>query len=281
MRLRRRQVRHDANATEALFAHLGQLRPELPASPSTDAAAVPIFIVGMPRTGTTLLERILGNHSQVADAGELHDFVWQLRWMCNRGGGAYLDLDLARAAEGIEFAELGRRYLEKTRWRTRGKAFFTDKMPANFVNVGYILRALPQARILHMTRDPMDTCFSNLREHFAAAYAHSYDQVEMADYYRQYRQLMAHWRSLYPERILDVRYGELTVEPEVVSRKVMEFCGLPWEEGVADVDRRSGTVATASAVQVREPIHQRFAERWRTYEQHLRPMRERLGSYAY
>ncbi|HEY0310404.1 MAG TPA: sulfotransferase, partial [Luteimonas sp.] len=202
MELRRRQVRYDAAADQALFDFLCGTTPT-PVPAEAGAAADgprPVFIVGMPRSGTTLLERLLGNHPDVHDAGELHDFTRQLRWCADLAGPQYLDLPLAQRAEGIDFAELGRRYLDRTRWRARGRAVYTDKLPANVINVSYIARALPQARILHMVRGPMDTCFSNLKEWFAGIYPHSYHQQEMADHFRNYRRLMAHWRALYPER---------------------------------------------------------------------------------
>jgi tetratricopeptide (TPR) repeat protein len=281
MRLRRRMVHHDPAQTQALFDHLGRMDATPSMFDLQDGDATPVFIVGMPRSGTTLLERILGAHSQVADAGELHDFTWQLRWMADRQGPPQLDLELAKRADVVDFAELGRRYLDHTRWRTQGKPFFTDKMPANFLHVGYIARALPHAKIVHMMRDPLDTCFSNLKEHFAGFYAHTYDQAEMADYYKGYRQLMAHWRRLYPDRILDVRYGDLTAQPEQTTREVLDFIGLPWEDGLLDTGTRKGTVATASSSQVREAIHERAKEQWRRYEKQLAPMKERLGSYGY
>ena len=281
MRLRRRMVRHDPAQSQALFDHLGASKAATSDFAKREGDATPIFIVGMPRSGTTLLERLLGAHPDVADAGELHDFTWQLRWMADRQGAPQLDLPLAQAAEGIDFAELGRRYLDHTQWRTQSRPYFTDKMPANFLNVGFIARALPHAKILHVMRDPMDTCFSNLKEHFAGFYGHTYDQAEMADYYRGYRQLMAHWRRLYPDRILDVRYGELTAQPEGTMREVLAFLGLPWSAAVVDPSKRTGTVATASSTQVREPIHQRSNEQWRRYEDMLAPMKERLGSYGY
>jgi tetratricopeptide (TPR) repeat protein len=280
MRLRRAQMRHDTAAEQALFEHLSALRPQ-PVEGAVEAGPRPVFIVGMPRSGTTLLERILGNHPDVADAGELRDLVRQLRWMCDLAGPSHLDLALAQRAETIDFAELGRRYLAHTQWRAQGRAVYTDKMPSNFINASYIARALPQARILHMVRGPMDTCFSNLKEWFAGAYPHTYDQIEMADHYRRYRTLMSHWRTLYPERILDVRYDELVTEPERVAREVLEFCDLPWHEGMSAIERRTDAVATASAMQVREPIHGRFLEQWRRYGAHLGPLRERLGALAY
>jgi len=265
---------------QALFDHLGGLGPVEGIGCITDGPR-PVFIVGMPRSGTTLLERILGSHPDIEDAGELLDFVRQMRWCADAAGDKLLDLDLARKAEGtVDWAELGRRYLDRTQWRAKGKPVYTDKLPPNFLNVAYIARALPQARILHMVRGSMDTCFSNLKMLFAGAYPPSYDQIEMADHFRGYRALMTHWHEAFPGRILDVHYDQLVNEPERVAREVLEFCGLPWHEGIAAIEKRSGTVATASTAQVREPIHQRFLEQWRRYEAHLGPLRERLGALA-
>ena len=285
MRLRRAQVRHDAEGEQALFEFLQKIRIQ-PGTHLESEGPMPIFIVGMPRSGTTLVERILGGHDQLADAGELRDFAFQLRWMCDLPGGPNLDLPLAQRAEAItDWAQLGERYLAHTRWRaTRdGKAplFFTDKLPLNFLHVGHVVRALPSARIVHMIRDPMDTCFSNLKELFASAYSHSYDQLEMADHYRRYRQLMAHWTSLFPGRIHPVRYSELVSEPEGTTRELLEHIGLPWQDGLADIASRGGAVATASAMQVREPIHARTLGQWRRYEDKLAPLKARLGSYAF
>ena len=279
MRLRRRQVDFDAGTEARLFEYLQRSSEAAPPAQidGDDAGPSPIFIVGMPRSGTTLLERILGAHPQVADAGELRDFTMQLRWMCDRIGGPQLDLDLAQRAEAIDMAELGRRYLSHTRWHARGKPFYTDKLPANFVHAGHIARALPRARILHMVREPMDTCFSNLKELFANAYPHSYDQAEMAGHFLRYRRLMAHWHRQYPGRILDVHYDALVAEPGRVAREVLDFCGLAWEPSVVAIEARAGTVATASSVQMREPIHQRFIGQWRRYQDHLQPLQQALA----
>lgn len=276
MRLRRRQVKYDPRVEASLFEHLHGVRGYRRAAPEVARGPSPIFIVGMPRSGTTLLERILGAHTEVTDAGELRDFIFQLRWMCDRAGSPHLDLDLAQRAEFVDWVQLGHRYLAHTQWLAGGCSFYTDKLPANFINIGYIARALPHARILHMVRNSMDTCFSNLKELFAAAYPHSYDQIEMADHYLAYRKLMAHWHAEFPGRIFDVRYDELVTRPESVIRNVLEFCGLPWQEGMIAIEERDGTVATASSTQVREPIHQRFVAQWRRYEEQLQPMRARL-----
>lgn len=280
MRARHAQLPHDGEAWQALFDYLGGLGPVEGMGHITDGPR-PVFIVGMPRSGTTLLERILGNHPDIEDAGELLDMTRQLRWCADQPGDKLLDIDLALKAEKtVDWAELGRRYLDRTQWRAKGKAVYTDKLPPNFFNVAYILRALPQARILHMVREPMDTCFSNLKMLFAGVYPPSYDQVEMADHYLRYRALMQHWHDAFPDRILDVHYDQLVTEPDRVATQVLGFCSLPLHEGITAIENRSGTVATASTTQVREPIHQRFVGQWRRYEAHLGPLRERLGTLA-
>ena len=279
MQSRRKQLRYDTKQDQALFDHLAGLDPQRTRGRVFEGPQ-PIFIVGMPRSGTTLLERILGNHPDVQDTGELYDFIWQMRWMCDAGGGSYLDLKLAQMAESIDFEELGRRYLAHTQWRAQGAEFYVDKMPANFLNVSYIARAFPQARILHMVRGSMDTCFSNLKECFASAYPHSYDQIEMADHYRRYHALMSHWREMFPDLVLDVHYADLVTEPERVVLEVTKFCGLPWHEGLSAIENRTDSVTTASAMQVREPVHDRFLQQWRRYESYLEPLRERLGALA-
>ena len=276
MRARRAQVGFDPAAEAELFEALQDTGSREVADAAAPTGPQPIFIVGLPRSGTTLLERILGGHPQVADAGELRDFTAQLRWMTGLPGSNHPDAALVRAAAGIDFAELGERYLSHTRWQARGKPFYTDKLPANVLNVGFIAQALPHARILHMARAPMDACFSNLKELFGPAYPHSYDQEEMADHYVRYRKLMDHWHAAFPGRILDVQYEALAAEPERVAREVLAFCGLPWDEAVLSPEQRTGAVATASTAQVREPIHARFVGQWRRYETQLEPLRQRL-----
>jgi hypothetical protein len=162
-------------------------------------------------------------------------------------------------------------------WRLGKQRHFTDKLPSNFLNLGFICQALPQAKILHMVRDPMETCFSNLRELFGEANAYSYDQVELADYHRQYRRLMAHWHAMFPGRILDVDYAALTREPEAILRKVSDFCGLGFEPGMLDLKARSRGVATASAVQVRDKVVALETPKWESYRRYLGPLISHLA----
>lgn len=278
LRLRRQQVRHLDSDEAALFEALMQVDANPPGEVLPGPA--PVFIVGMPRSGTTLLERMLGAHPDVADAGELRDFTAQLRWCAQRMGGPHPDADLVAAAAAADLSALGPRYLAHTQWQAQGRAFYTDKLPTNFLNVGFIANALPQARILHLVREPMDVCFSNLKEWFAGAYPHSYQFDEMAAHYRRYRALMAHWRQRFPGRVLDVAYRDLVAQPEATARRVLAHCGLDFHPGVLAVEARRGAVATASAAQVREPIHTRFLGQWRRYEAPLQPLRQALGPLA-
>ena len=179
-------------------------------------------------------------------------------------------------AARVDFGEVGKRYLDGIAWRLHGERFFTDKLPSNFLNIGFICEALPQARILHMTRDPVETCFSNLRELFSEANPYSYDMVEMADFHRGYRALMRHWHARYPGRILDVGYERLVDDPETVLREVCAFCGIDFDPAMLDIDSRRRAVVTASAVAVRGGIRRRGAPKWAPYAAQLRPLLEAL-----
>lgn len=235
-------------------------------------ARTPLFIVGMHRSGTTLLEQLLDGHSQVQGVGELYDFTAQMRYATDHHCRGVIDATIVERAGGADFGEVGRGYLAALEWRLGSGRAFTDKLPSNFLNLGFICSALPQARILHMTRDPVEVCFSNLRELFSEANPCSYDQLEMAAYYRQYQRLMAHWRQHWGNRILDIDYTALTRDPEAVMRRVTAFCGLEFEPAMMALGERKRGVATASAVQVRQGIVARDQPKWKPYEAYLQPL---------
>ena len=239
---------------------------------SSNATKIPIFIVGMHRSGTTLLEQLLDGSPDVRGVGELYDFTSAMRYATDHHCQAVIDQGIVDRAIDVDFSEVGRYYLEGMNWRLGEEPYFTDKLPSNFLNAGFICRALPQARILHMVRDPVETCFSNLRELFSKANPYSYDQSELADYFLQYRRLMAHWHAAYPGRILDVDYAELTRDPEAVMRKVAAFYGIDYIDAMADPRSSTRAVATASAVQVRDRVVRREVPKWAPYARHLEPL---------
>lgn len=238
---------------------------------------IPIFIVGMHRSGTTLLEQLLDGHDQVKGVGELYDFTSQMRYATDHHCRGVIDATIVERSTAVDFHEVGRGYLEKMEWRLGEEPCFTDKLPSNFLNVDFICRSLPQARILHMVRDPVETCFSNLRELFSDANPYSYDQLELAEYYNQYRRLMAHWHGRWPGRVLDVDYAELTRDPEAVLRRICAFCALDFQPRMLDFSAHRRGVATASAVQVRQEIVVRNTPKWAPYARHLQPLIEALG----
>ena len=240
----------------------------------------PVFVIGMPRSGTTVLDRILGNHSQVRSAGELGDFAHQLRWAVDHRTSLPLDHAAIERLKTADYAELGQRYLERTQWRARGKPFYVDKLPANWTVAGLILRALPQARILHMVREPMDLCFSNYRALFGDSYAYSYDIPALARHYMNYREVMRHWHACFPGKILDVSYRKLVEDPETAARRVFAFCGLDYEPGCTDITGNNAAVATLSTAQVHDAIHTRAAGRWRFYAPQLRELQTALGAHS-
>lgn len=236
--------------------------------------AQPIFILGLPRSGTTVLERMLANHPQVASAGELTDFGRQLLRAGNTVAG--WDGDFFTRQLQLDFAEVGRGYLAQTAWRAGVKPFYVDKRPGHYMVAGLIHAALPEARILHLVRDPMDACFSIWRARFGNTYAWSYDFRTLAAHYDEYRRLMDVWHAQYPGAIMDVSYADLVHHSTATLDRVLDFCGLARESGCADLTRNAGPVSTLSSAQVREPVHARSLGLWQRYAAPLQPLRDLL-----
>ena len=275
---KRRQVDYDiANDTRLVETLLQVCNPDFLATTSAvPQPAVPIFIVGMHRSGTTLLERMLAGHSQVGDAGETSSFHAEMELATDRSAPAGPDRDMVLAACAADFDTVARGYARRAVWLSRGRPFFTEKLPQNFLNVGLIAKAMPQARFLHLVRDPMDTCFSNLRQLFSGAALYSYDQQELGAFYLLYRRTMAHWRQVLPGRVLDISYDALIDDPEAMARRVAAHCGLEFEAGMVDIGRSSGTVSTPSAGTARQGFRRDRGQVWRHYEAHLAPLRRAL-----
>lgn len=276
-RAKRGLLEHDADAVRQLVDALVAMPvPPAPVA-ATGHAKVPIFVVGMHRSGTTLLETLLGAHPQVRGVGECYDFTAAMRLATDHACRGVVDATIVARAPGLDFEQVGRDYLDSMAWRLGGEPFFVDKLPSNFLNLGFICRALPQARILHMVRDPMETCFSNLRELFSDANAYSYDQRELGGYFLQYRRLMAHWHAVYPDRILDVPLTALVDDSAAQMQRIIAFCGIDGAPAHAKAPRGGRAVATASAVQVRRAISRPAVPQWRAYAEELRPLASALG----
>lgn len=278
--LRRMHMRHDAEGDLHAMDKIMQvfncefLKDVVPACDSAE----PIFIVGLPRTGTTLVERILGSHSDVFAAGELNNFAENLtRQVMNshaeRPGNRE---EFIAAAAQIDFKSLGKEYVQSTRPYTGNTAHFIDKLPLNFLYCGLIARALPRAKIIHLTRHPMDTCYAIYKTLFKQAYPFSYDLDELANYYLKYRQLMQHWHQAMPNKILDVSYEALTEDFEPQCRHLIENCGLPWQDECLMFHESTAPSMTASLAQVRQPVYTSSIGRWRNYAEQLKPLVLRL-----
>jgi tetratricopeptide (TPR) repeat protein len=240
----------------------------------------PIFIVGLPRSGSTLIEQILASHSQVEGTQELADvprIVLELQ-------GRDPDLDHPRypgVLAGLEpeaFRRLGERYLDDTRvYRAHGTPRFIDKMPNNFRHLGLVHLMLPNARIIDARREPMACCFSNLKQLFANGQEFTYSTLDIARYYRTYLELMAHWDRVLPGQVLRIYHEEVVEDLESNVRRILEFCGLEFEPACLEFYRTERSVRTASSEQVRQPIFREGLEQWRHYEPWLGDLRDALG----
>lgn len=275
-RAKRSQLNYSEADTEQLFAKLRAM-PARPPSAIEAGARVPIFIVGMHRSGTTLLEQLLDGHSHVRGLGELYEFTAQMRLATDHWCKGVVDATVVDRAPSADYAAVGKGYLESVAWRHGEESYFVDKLPSNFLNIGFICQALPQAKILHMVRDPMESCFSNLRELFSDnTNQYSYNQGELASFFAAYEGLMAHWHKTFPGRIHDVSYSALTRDTEATLRTATAFCGLEFEPGMLALGASTRGVTTASAVQVRQGVVALEKPRWAPYATHLAPLGDAL-----
>jgi tetratricopeptide (TPR) repeat protein len=280
-RARRIEQPYDPVQTMAMFDSLrATFDADFTRGAPIDDPLTPIFIVGLHRSGTTLLERILSGHPDVADVGETYSFSAQLRYAADHFCRGIVDQTIVDRARGFDYGAVGRGFLDTIRIRSRGRAFISEKQNPNFILLGPIAKALPQARLLHMRRDPADTCFSNLRTLFTYEAAYSYDQIEMADYCKAYHDLMDHWREVLPDRVFDIDYEAMVNEPEIQARRIAAHCGFDFRPDMLQVERSSGMVATASSNQVRQGIVTNRGGLWRAYERHLGPMMDRLAAHG-
>lgn len=269
--LRRKHVFYDERVIADFFTELKAAFPaeRLRGIGDGDHSGLPIFIVGMPRSGTTLIEQILARDPSVLGAGEL----------------THLQDLIAEGFAGEDYPQttanvrgLGEEYLRRLGKHPPGIRHLIDKFPGNFQHIGLIRLALPNAKIIHIRRDPMDTCFSCYSKLFLNGLNYTYDLSELGRYYRLYEALMAHWRSALPDGgMLEVQYETLVADFENQTRRIADFCGLEWSDRFLSFHQNDRSVRTHSQAQVRQPLFTSSIGRWRAYEKHLKPLRDALG----
>jgi tetratricopeptide (TPR) repeat protein len=243
------------------------------AGPGLDVEG-PIFVVGLPRSGTTLVERILMRHEEVATVGEVGDLALAV----TRTAGPAADKEeLIRAATRIEPAALGESYWTAIQGYGHSRRYVVDKTPLNFLYLGLIAKALPRARIVHLRRHPMASCYAMFKTLFRMGYPFSYDLDDLGRYYVAYARLMNYWRALLPGRFLDLDYEALVEDQEGTTRQLLAHCGLEWRDACLRFHENAAPTATASAAQVRRPIYRESLDLWRNYRQELAPLARRLA----
>ena len=280
-RLRRRHLSYDVRQDLQIFDELmSRYSPAQLSASRADGfdSSLPVFVLGMPRTGTTLVERILASHSDIRSAGELPDLPRLMATLADRQvpGSASNPKALVEASLKLDMAQLGRQYVDSLAVRAGESRRAIDKLPFNYLNVGLIHLALPQATIIHVTRDPLDTCYAIYKTLFQRAYPFSYDLEDLGRYFVAYSRLMDHWHRCLPGKICRVSYEAMVAAPEQESRRLIEACGLQWEEGVLAFHDNPTPSMTASASQVRRPIYSSSVGKWRNYARELEPLRRLL-----
>ena len=233
----------------------------------------PIFIVGMPRSGTTLTEQIIARHPDAAAAGEL----MTLRELLQPPRRVDVDRNRYLFPDEAETASISEIYLEALREGRASALRITDKLPFNFLNLGFIKVAFPQAKVIHCRRDPMDTCLSCFCQSFHDDLAFSFNLENLGAYYRLYSRLMRHWKAVLPNPILEVDYERVIENPETAIRAIIEYCELPWNDACLAPHEGERDVRTASVWQVRQPIYRSSVAKWKRYEKHLQPLKDALG----
>lgn len=281
--LRRAGMRYDVVEDEAAMAMIarvfdGDLFDR--AGPGF-ASERPLFILGLPRSGTTLVDRIVSAHSRVDSLGEHSSLALAVRRLAghaNAGEAAPAagKAELIERSARIDFAELGRQYCRAIDGFGNPAPRLIDKTPLNFLYLGLIRLALPNARVIHLRRHPLDSCYAIYKTLFRAGYPFSYSLQEVGRYFMAYHRLMQHWRELIPDAFLDVDYERLVADPAGQAQRMLAYLGLEWEDACLQSHRRGGVAATASAAQVRQPIYSTSVGMWRNYARQLAPLAQRL-----
>jgi tetratricopeptide (TPR) repeat protein len=251
---------------------------DLPGTPGVESDKPPVFILGMPRTGSTLLERILSSHSRVTSQGETYALLSSVRQILGVTQADTLDFQrVLNDSLKMDFGSIGRRYLDYVEPRSLDCSYFIEKLPNNVFFAGLILKAIPGARIIYTDRNPMDACFSNFKQLFNPGFfPYSYDLIEAATHYQQVRDFALHWCERYPDRVTMFNYDELVTAPELNINKLLDFLGLEHEEACYSPEQNTAGLATASFAQARQPIYRSSSQKWKKFESQLAPLKNHL-----
>jgi tetratricopeptide (TPR) repeat protein len=278
--LKRRQISYDGKAVARFFQRIAEVFDAAVferLGGAGDPSSVPVFVLGMPRSGSSLIEQILSSHPQVHGAGELSN-LHIAAGALSADHRSFNYPEYVPALDGVRLQRLGQSYLAGLPAVAAGKTRIIDKSPANFLYVGLIRLILPNAKIIHSIRDPLDTCVSCYSILFTSGSPFSYDLAELGRYYKSYTELMAHWHSILPARtMLDVGYDHVVDDLEGQARRMIDYCGLPWDDRCLEFEKNRRAVRTASSVQVRKPLYRTSLERWRRYEPWLSPLLRELS----
>ena len=278
-RIRREHMRYDAALDLHTVQWIMEAFPAVPQAVTPGACSeAPVFVIGLPRSGTTLVERILGSHSTLFSAGELDCFaIGIVEAVRAQTGRAQLPRQaLVLQSAQLDFASLGRDYIRCALLATGRSGRFIDKMPLNYLYCGLIRQALPQAKLVHLTRHPLAVCYAMYKTLFKDGYPFSYDLGEIAQYYIAYRRLMDHWQRIMPGALYSLSYEALVADQRGESEKLLDFCGLEWQDACAQFHQNPAASTTASAAQVRRPIYDSSVAQWRHYESQLSGLRTQL-----
>lgn len=280
--LQRSLIDYDVTASTAWMQEIcrqvpAQLLQTISAAAAGEPSDMPVFIVGMPRSGTTLVEQILASHPDIHGAGELRTVQAMIDSIVGRDQRPLPYPQMMHVLEAQDFTELGAYYLDSVRALAGGKRHVVDKMPLNFLYLGLIHAMLPNARIIHLRRDPLDTCMSCYCQPFSADQKFTFDLAELGEFHGGYLNVMEHWRSCLPaSRLLEIDYESLVADVESGARRLIDFCSLPWDDACLAFHTTERRVRTASMAQVRQPIHKHSIGRWQKHEHRLAPVLDAL-----
>ena len=281
-RLKRARLSYDPVEADRQFAALEAIfdQPTIDRLRGAgDPSALPVFVLGMPRSGTTLTEQIIASHPEVYGGGELPDLLRIAHRKTDPVATAFPEN--LRYLDHPTLSAWGAEYVAGLKQRAPDARHITDKMPTNFFAVGLIHLMLPNARIIHVNRNPVDTCLSCFTRLFNRKQEHTYDLTELGQYYVNYARLMEHWRKVLPAgAFLDVNYEDIVADQEAQARRLIEYCGLEWNDACLEFHKTRRPIRTASLTQVRQPIYTTSVERWRSYEKFLGPLLDALGDLA-